>query len=121
MYTGVNDIMRLDRGLGSSLGDTLLATSLRALTTDSPSAELLMSAAGYKPLCVNQAVRTTLLAIMPTLDDVNIAPVQRGDQSRGVVIPGPDGPGGAACGHGHGGVPRGDGPAGSCSDASAGG
>jgi hypothetical protein len=27
MYTGVNDIMRLDRGFGSSLGDTLLATS----------------------------------------------------------------------------------------------
>jgi hypothetical protein len=27
MYTGVNDIMRLDRGPGSSLGDTLLAVS----------------------------------------------------------------------------------------------
>jgi hypothetical protein len=34
MYTGVNDIMRLDHGPGSSLGDTLLATSLKALTTD---------------------------------------------------------------------------------------
>jgi hypothetical protein len=27
MYTGVNDIMRLDRGPGSSLGDSLLAVS----------------------------------------------------------------------------------------------
>jgi hypothetical protein len=34
MYTGVNDIMRLDHGPGSSLGDTLLAASLKALTTD---------------------------------------------------------------------------------------
>jgi hypothetical protein len=34
MYTGVNDIMRLDRGPGSSLGDALLAASLKALTTD---------------------------------------------------------------------------------------
>jgi hypothetical protein len=33
MYTGLNEIMRLDRGLGSSLGDTLLAVSLKALTT----------------------------------------------------------------------------------------
>jgi hypothetical protein len=34
MYTRVNDIMRLDRGPGSSMGDTLLAASLKALTTD---------------------------------------------------------------------------------------
>jgi hypothetical protein len=53
MYTGVNGIMRLDRGPGSSLGDTLLATSLKALTTDPPSTELVTQAAGYEPLCVN--------------------------------------------------------------------
>jgi hypothetical protein len=38
MYTGVNDIMRLDHGPGSNLGDTLLATSFKVLTTDQPSA-----------------------------------------------------------------------------------
>jgi hypothetical protein len=38
MYTGVNDIMRLDHGPGSNLGDTLVATSFKALTTDQPSA-----------------------------------------------------------------------------------
>jgi hypothetical protein len=81
MYTGVNDIMRLDRGPESSLGDTLLAVSLKALTTDPPFAELVTPAAGCEPLCVNQVVRTTLLAIMPTLDDVNIAPC------RGVTSP----------------------------------
>jgi hypothetical protein len=98
MYTGVKDIMRLDRGPGCSLGDTLLATSLKALTTDPPSAELVMPAAGCEPLCVNQLMRTALLAIMPTLDDVDIAPIQWGDPSHGVVIPRPGGPGGAAGG-----------------------
>jgi hypothetical protein len=58
---------------------------------------------------------------MPTLDDVDIAPVQRGDLSRGVVIPGPGGLGGAVGGRGQGSGPaggrptgdRGGGPAGS--------
>jgi hypothetical protein len=90
--------MRLDRGPGSSLGDTLLAASLKALTTDQPSAELVTPAAGCEPLCVNQAVRTSLLVIMPTLDDVDIARVQRGDQSHDVVIPGSGGPAGSRSG-----------------------
>jgi hypothetical protein len=34
MYTGVNNIMWLDCGPGSSLDDTLLAASLKALTMD---------------------------------------------------------------------------------------
>jgi hypothetical protein len=55
---------------------------------------------------------------MSTLDDVDIAPVQRGDQSRDVVIPGPGGPGGTAGGHGHGAVLAGGDSAGSCSGAS---
>jgi hypothetical protein len=104
MYTGVNDIMRLDHRPGSSLGDTLLATSFKALTTDPPSTERVMPVVDCEPLCVNQVARTALLAIMPTLDDVDIAPVQRGDQSRGVVIPGPGGPGGTAGGYSHGGA-----------------
>jgi hypothetical protein len=129
MYTGVDDIMRLDCGPWSILGDTLLAASLKALTTDQPSAELVMPAAAYEPLNANQAARTALLAIMPTLDDVDIAPVQRGDQSHSVVIPRPGGPGAAAGGHGgggslpvgHGGILVGGGPAGSHSGAPAGG
>jgi hypothetical protein len=75
MYTGVNDIMRLARGPGSSLGDTLLAASLKALTTDQPSTKLVMPAVGCEPLCANQTVRTALLAIMPMLDDVDIISV----------------------------------------------
>jgi hypothetical protein len=53
MYTGVNNIMRLDRGPGSSLGDTMLAASLKVLTTDPPSTELMTPTAGCEPLCVN--------------------------------------------------------------------
>jgi hypothetical protein len=53
MYTGVNDIMRLDRRPGSSLGNTLLATNWMTLTTDQPSTELMMPAAGCEPLCAN--------------------------------------------------------------------
>jgi hypothetical protein len=129
MYTGVNDIMRLDRGPGSSLGDTLLAASLKALTTVQSSAELVTPTTTCEPLCANQVAKTTLLAIMPTLDDVNIALVQRGDQSCGVVIQGLSGLGGTAGGHGrgggllagHGGIPVGGGPADSRSGASAGG
>jgi hypothetical protein len=129
MYTGVNDIMWLDHDLGSSLGDALLAVSLKALTMDQPSAELVTPAVAREPICVNQMARTTLLAIMPMLDDVDIAPVQRGDQSHGVVIPGPGGPSGTAGGHGRGGGPPagcggisvGGGPTGSRSGAPAGG
>jgi hypothetical protein len=44
---------------------------------------------------------------MPTLDDINIAPVQRGDMSHGVVIPGAGGMGSTVGGHGRGGGPTG--------------
>jgi hypothetical protein len=49
---------------------------------------------------------------MPTLDDVDIAPVQRGALSRGVVIPGPGGLGGAVGGRGRGSGPTGGTPTG---------
>jgi hypothetical protein len=99
MYTEVNASCSWTTGPG-----LVWATRLKALTMDQPSAKLVMPAAGCEPLCVNQAARTALLAIITTLDDVNIAPVQRGDQSRGVVIPGLTGPGSTAGGHNHGGI-----------------
>jgi hypothetical protein len=121
MYIGVNGIMRLDRGPGSSLDVALLVASLKALTMDPFLAELVVPAEVCEPICANQAVRTALLATMPMLDDVDIAPMQRGDQSCGVVMPGLGGPSGAGGGHGCGGGPPagrggilvGSGPAGS--------
>jgi hypothetical protein len=53
MYTGVNDIMRLDHEPGSSLDEVLLVTSLKVLTTDQFSAELMMPAAVCEPICAN--------------------------------------------------------------------
>jgi hypothetical protein len=91
MYTGVNDIMWMDHGPGSSLHDDLLASILKALTTYQFSVELVVPPA--------------LLEAMPTLDNVNIAPVQRGDLSRGMVIPGSDSLSGATGGRGQGGGP----------------
>jgi hypothetical protein len=107
MYTRVNDIMQLDRRPGSSLDEDLLAASLKALTTDRFLAELMVSLAACEPICMNQAMRTALLAAMSTLDDVDIALVQRGDLSHGVVIHGDGVLGGAAGGRGQGGGPAG--------------
>jgi hypothetical protein len=89
MYTGVNDIMQLDRGPGSSLDEVLLAASLKALTINQFSAKLMVPTAVCKPICANQVARTALLATIPTLDDIDITLVQRGNQSHSVVTPGP--------------------------------
>jgi hypothetical protein len=77
--------------------------SLKALTTDQFLAELVVPPAVCEPICANQVARSALLAAMPTLDDIDIAPVQRGNLSRSVVIPRADGPGGTASGRGLGG------------------
>jgi hypothetical protein len=68
---------------------------------------------------MDQTARTALLVVMPMLDDVDIAVVQRGDLSRGVTIPGAtitSGRGGTT-GGGRGG--RGPGGSGSPSSATA--
>jgi hypothetical protein len=61
------------------MDEVLLATSLKALTMDQFLAELVVPTAVYKPICANKAVKTALLATMPTLDDVAITPGQRGN------------------------------------------
>jgi hypothetical protein len=79
MYTGVNDIMQLECDSGSSLDEALLAAWLKVLTVDQFLVDLVVPTAVCEPICMNQAARTALLATMPTLDDIDIAPVQRGD------------------------------------------
>jgi hypothetical protein len=66
---------------------------------------------------MDQAARTALWAVMPMLDDVDIAVVQRGDLSRGVTIPGATVTGGR--GGTTGGSRGGRGPGGSGSPSSA--
>jgi hypothetical protein len=62
MYTGVNDIMQLDHKPGSSLDEVLLAASLKVLTMDQFSAELMVPLVVCKTIYANQVARTTLLA-----------------------------------------------------------
>jgi hypothetical protein len=59
MYTGVNDIMRLDHGPGSSLDDVLLAVSLKALTRDQFSTEFVVPPAICEPICMNRCKEVT--------------------------------------------------------------
>jgi hypothetical protein len=75
MYTGENDIMRLERWPGSSLDGDLLAVCLKALTTDQFSTELATPPASCEAICMDQAARMALLPAMPTLDDVDIVVV----------------------------------------------
>jgi hypothetical protein len=68
MYTGVNDIMWLDRRPRSSLDEVLLAASLKALTTDQFLVELVVPLAVCESIYVNQVARTALLVAMPMLE-----------------------------------------------------
>jgi hypothetical protein len=86
MYTGVNNIMRLDCGPGSSLDKDLLAACLKALTSYQFLAKLVVPPVVCEPICMNQATNTALLAVMPTLDDVNITTEKRGNLSPGMAI-----------------------------------
>jgi hypothetical protein len=63
---------------------------------DPSSHDFITPPASCQPLHMDQAMRSMLLVAMPSMDDVGIAPIQRGDQSRDVQIPGA----GVACGQG---------------------
>jgi hypothetical protein len=88
LYTGVNDSTRLERGTGSTWEAEKLMMSLAKLSPNPSSPDFITPLASCQPICMDQAVRTVLLKSMPTLDD--IASVQRGDRSRGMVILGMD-------------------------------
>jgi hypothetical protein len=88
LYTGVNDVMRLEHGDRSTLGEEALALVMGKLSPDLSFHDFVTPPASCQPLRMDQATRTLLLVAMPSMDDVGIAPIQRGDQSRGVQIPG---------------------------------
>jgi hypothetical protein len=96
LYIGVNDVTRLERYDGSVLGEEALALVMMKLSPDPSSHDFVTPPVSCQPLYMDQAVRTLLLVAMPSMDDVGIAPIQRGDQSRGVQIPGAGTAGGAA-------------------------
>jgi hypothetical protein len=86
LYTGVNDITRLQCGDGFVLGGEALALVMWKLSPDPSSHDFFTPPASCQPLCVKHSITWALLLVV--MDDVGIAQVQRGDQSRGVWIPG---------------------------------
>jgi hypothetical protein len=88
LYIGVNDITRLEHDDGSVLGKEGLALVMGKLSSDPSSHDFVTPPASCQPLYMDQAARTLLVVVMPSMDDISIAPVQRGDQSHGVRIPG---------------------------------
>jgi hypothetical protein len=89
MYMGLNDCGRIARGPGGDFTRAELEAALRAMTGDAFSPESLVLPGGIKALCEDQALRSSILASMPTLDEGGLAVRQLGgDPNRGLQIPG---------------------------------
>jgi hypothetical protein len=94
MFSGVNDCSRIVRGAGLDLSGAELEVLIRAMTGEAYAPESLALPRGVKALCKDQAMRTAVLASLPTLDEGGLAVRQvGGDPNRGIRIPGtsPDG------------------------------
>jgi hypothetical protein len=87
LYIGVNHITRLECDDRYVLGEEALTLVMGKLSPDPSSHDFVTPPTSCQPLCMDQAVRTLLLVAMPLMDDISIASVQRGDQSRDVQIP----------------------------------
>jgi hypothetical protein len=63
---------------------------LGKLSPDSTSHNFITPPTPCQPLCLDQAVQTIMLVSMPLMDNIGIAMIQRGEQSRGLWITGAD-------------------------------
>jgi hypothetical protein len=89
VYTGLNDCCRIARGPGGDFTRAELEAAIRAMTGEVFVPESLVLPSGVKALCEDQALRSSVLASMPTLDEGGLAVRQlRGDPNRGLQIPG---------------------------------
>jgi hypothetical protein len=89
VYMGLNDCCRIARGPGGDFTRTELEVALRAMTGEVFIPESLVLPSGVKALCKDQALRSSVLALMPTLDEGSLAVRQLGgDPNRGLQIPG---------------------------------
>jgi hypothetical protein len=89
MFTGVNDCCRIVSGASSDLSGTEMEVLIRVMTGEAYAPESLVLPMGIKALCEDQAMRTTVLASLPTLDEGGLAVRQvGGDPNRGIRIPG---------------------------------
>jgi hypothetical protein len=89
MYTGLNDCCRIARGPGADFTRAELEVAIRGMTGDAFSPESLVLPSGVKALCEDQALRASVLASMPTLDEGGLAVRQLGgNPNRELHIPG---------------------------------
>jgi hypothetical protein len=73
MFTEVNDCCRIARGAGTDLSGAELEASIRVITGETYTPESLVHLRGIKALCKDQAMRSAVLASMPTLDEGSLA------------------------------------------------
>jgi hypothetical protein len=89
MYTGPNDCYRIAHGPGTDFTRAELELAIREMTGEAFFLETLVLLSGIKALCEDQALRSAVLAWMPTLDEGGLAVRQMGgDPNRGIHIPG---------------------------------
>jgi hypothetical protein len=88
MFTGSNECCRIVCGLGTNLTSAELEASIRVMTSEVYTPESLVLPREIKTLCEDQAMRSVVLALMPTLDEGGLAVRQEGgDPNRGIQIP----------------------------------
>jgi hypothetical protein len=75
LYTGVNDVTRLEHGDGSALSEEVLALVMGKLSPNPSSHDFVTPPASCQPLCMDHTVRSLLLVAMPSMDNVGIAPI----------------------------------------------
>jgi hypothetical protein len=89
MYTGSNDCCRIAHGPGTDFTRAELEVAIRGMTGDAFSPESLVLPSGVKALCEDQALRSSVLASMPTIDEGGLVVRQLGgDPNHGIHIPG---------------------------------
>jgi hypothetical protein len=89
VYMGLNDCCRIARGPGGDFTRTELEAALRTMTGEAFILEALVLPSGVKALCKDQALQSSVLASVPTLDEGGLAVRQLGgDPNRGLQIPG---------------------------------
>jgi hypothetical protein len=109
MYTGQNDCCRIVRGPGTDLTRAELEASIRTMTGEAFTLESLVLPRGIKALCEDKAMRSAVLASMPTLDEGGLAVRQvGGDPNHGIHIPGASPPRQQRADQGPGGPSHGD-------------
>jgi hypothetical protein len=89
MYIGLDDCCRIARGPSADFTRAELEAAVWAMTGEAFCPESLVLPSGVKALCEDQALRSSILATMPTLDEGGLAVRQLGgDPNRGLQIPG---------------------------------